>query len=409
MKIAVIGGGAAGMLAAYSAGAVGAAVTLFEANDKLGKKLFITGKGRCNVTNACEIEDFFEQVPTNPKFLYSPLYTFSNDTLMQLLQEHGLILKTERGGRVFPFSDKSADVISTLTHMLRSVGVSVKLRADVREICVKDGRVVGVRVAESLHKFDKVIVATGGRSYPRTGSDGRGFDMISDLGHSLSELRPSLIPLVCRQSGLCKDLQGISLKNVSVTLSERDKVLYKEQGEMLFTHFGLSGPLVLSASAHIKDYTFANTQVRIDLKPALSEQKLDARILRDFDDYKNRQIVGIMRGLYPGKLAECMPAVMGIDPETRVNSITREQRAQIVQVTKNFTFDVIGLRSIDEAIITRGGVNVKEVDATDMQSKLIKGLYIAGEMLDVDAYTGGYNLQIAFSTGYLAGMSAAQY
>ncbi len=303
MKIAVVGGGAAGMMAAYASAISGATVTLYEKNEKLGKKLFITGKGRCNVTNACEIEDFFANIPTNSKFLYSALYTFSNDALVQLLEENGLALKTERGARVFPVSDKSSDVIATLKKMLAGANVNVRLNTEVLSIDAIDGKISGVTLRSGRVKYDAVIVATGGVSYKSTGSNGQGFSMITKLSHSVTELKPSLIPMVCRENTLCKTLQGLSLKNVSVELFEGTKSLYKEQGEMLFTHFGLSGPLILSASAHLKDYSFKDTRIVIDLKPALSEQKLDARILRDFDENKNRSFANSMRGLYPGKLA----------------------------------------------------------------------------------------------------------
>lgn len=406
-KIAVIGGGPAGMMAAYAA-AETAEVTLFEKNEKLGKKLFLTGKGRCNITNARPQEDFFANIPGNAKFLYSAFHALSNDDLLQLLRAHGLETKTERGGRVFPASDKSSDVIKTLQAMLRSRNVQIRLNSHVQQLLIREDAVCGVRVNGQTFAFDGVILACGGVSYPSTGSNGEGYELAKGAGHTIRALHPSLIPLRAKRPEVCRRLMGLSLKNVRVTLLERGKVRYQEVGEMLFTHFGLSGPLILSASAHLSDYAFADTKIRIDLKPALDEQKLEARILRDFGETPNSQLKTILPRLLPKALCSEVLERAEINEKKAVNIVTKEERKRLVVVLKNFEVSIDGTRSIDEAIVTRGGITLKEVNASKMQSKLLSGLYFAGEMLDVDAYTGGYNLQIAFSTGYLAGKSAAK-
>lgn len=408
-EIAVIGGGAAGMMAAYAAAQSGQRVTLFEKNEKLGKKLFLTGKGRCNLTNACDLESFFLAVPRNGKFLYSALYGLSNDALVALFEAYGLATKVERGGRVFPASDKSSDVIRTLDKMLRKSGVQIWLNTEVNSIRAGEGEVIGLVAGGDWLSFDRVIVTTGGRSYPKTGSTGDGYRFAQELGHQVTDIRPSLIPMVVREQEVCKRLQGLSLKNIRLSLYEGKKELFCQQGEMLFTHFGVSGPLVLSASAHIRDYGFADTRIVLDLKPALGEEKLDARLLRDFEENPKKILGNALFGLFPRAMAGEVIRASGVPEETPVCEITREQRRQIILATKRFVFRIAGLRSIDEAIITRGGVSVRDIVPGTMESRRVRGLYFAGEVLDLDAYTGGYNLQIAFSTGFLAGNAAADF
>lgn len=407
--IAVVGGGPAGMLAAYAAASSGAPVTLFEQNEKLGKKLFLTGKGRCNITNAREIEDFFGQIPTNPKFLYSALYTLSNDALVQLLQDHGLRTKEERGGRIFPQSDKSSDVIRILEKMLQETNVQVRLGQRVENLWIEDNRIAGLQLAGRRMAFNAVILATGGLSYPSTGSRGDGYRMAKAVGHDVVTTVPSLIPLVVREVEQAKALQGLSLKNVRLTLLKNGKKRYQEQGEMLFTHFGISGPLVLSASAHIPaKEDFQGLIVSIDLKPALTEEQLDNRILRDFEANINKKLGNALFGLFPKKLVPIILRQAKLDGEKNVHEVTREERSRLAAVTKACNWQIVGRRGIEEAIITRGGVNVREIQPSSMESRRISGLFFAGELLDVDAYTGGYNLQIAFSTGYLAGLAAKE-
>lgn len=406
MKLAVIGGGASGMLAAYAAAQNGADVTLFEANEKLGKKLYITGKGRCNITNACDTEDFFNNIPTNKKFLYSALYTFTNDMLISLLNENGLVTKVERGGRVFPKSDKSSDVIRTLAEMLKKAGVKVKLNTKVKSLIFKDGAVDGVNTQNGKFFCDKTIVCTGGISYPLTGSTGDGYAFAKNAGHEIIKPEGSLVALTVNEQNLIKPAQGLSLKNVKLTLKNGKKELYSEMGEMLFTHFGVSGPLVLSASAHLPS-GFNDAKIIIDLKPALSEEKLDKRIVRDFSQEQNKRLKNALFMLMPKSLAGVITEYSGLDPEKFVHDITKEERQRLILAIKSFTLTVKEKRSVKEAIITRGGVCVKEIDPATMKSRLTDNLYFAGEVIDVDGYTGGFNLQIAFSTGYLAGLSAA--
>ena len=406
MKIAVIGGGPAGMMAAYEAAVSGAGVTLFEHNEKLGKKLFITGKGRCNVTNACAVEDFFQNIPVNSKFLYAALYTFSNDALIALLEGNGLVTKVERGGRVFPLSDKSSDVIKCLKGLLDRARVKVRLNTAAGGLILQEGTVRGVFLdnGERLY-FDRVIVATGGCSYPKTGSTGDGYGFARQAGHQIAEPRASLVPLTVKELDVVRSMQGLSLKNVTFTLICGKKRIFSDQGEMLITHFGVSGPLVLSASAHLS--SLSNVTAVIDFKPALSEQQLDARLLREFAAGQNKQLKNVMGSLLPARAIEAVLQKAGLKSEKTVNSITREEREALVRTLKGFSMTITGTRPIDEAIITRGGVSVREVNPSTMESKLAKNLFFAGEVLDVDAYTGGFNLQIAFSTGFLAGMSAA--
>ena len=406
-RVAVIGAGAAGMMAAITAAEAGANVTLFERNDRVGKKLRITGKGRCNVTNNCDNNEFLTNVPTNPRFLYASLSRFSTADTMAFFEEAGVPLKTERGKRVFPVSDRAADIVSAMEKKCREAGVTVVHRR-VRGLLVQDGRICGLRYGESEEAFDAVIVCTGGRSYSMTGSDGDGYRFATEAGHTVTALHPSLVPLVA-EGRLCASLQGLSLKNVSLTikLTQSQKTVYEDFGEMLFTHYGLTGPLVLSASAHLSDITPGKYEALIDLKPALDEKTLDARILSDFSKYQNRDLINALDDLLPQKMIAPYIGLCGIDPRKKVNSITREERERMVHVLKGIRVGLIGFRPIEEAIVTRGGVSVKEVDPKTMQSKLVEGLYFAGEVLDVDAYTGGFNLQIAFSTATVAGTSAA--
>lgn len=404
-RMIVIGGGAAGMLAAIIAARNGKQVTLLEKNEKLGKKLFITGKGRCNLTNACDMEDLFRNIVTNHKFLYSSLYGFDNQTTMDFFEGLGLHLKTERGNRVFPESDHSSDVLRVLEQELRKQKVQVKLRTEVKEIFVCDSVIQGVVLSDgSKLNGDKVIVATGGLSYPSTGSTGDGYRFAKTAGHTIQPCSPSLVPMETEETW-CKEIMGLTLKNVSVTLNCGKKKIYEGFGEMLFTHFGVSGPLILSASAYTGKYLNESLVLKIDLKPALSESQLDERLQRDFFRYQNRQLQNAMDDLLPKKLIPIVIACSQISPDKKVNIITREERLQLVQTLKGLPLHISGFRDYKEAIITRGGVNVREINPQTMESKLVKGLYFAGEVLDVDALTGGFNLQIAWSTGYAAGNS----
>lgn len=446
-RIVVIGGGAAGMAAAIGAAGEGREVILCEKNEKLGKKLYITGKGRCNLTSACDTEDLFSQIVTNRKFLYSAVYGFTNFDIMALIEEAGCPLKTERGNRVFPVSDKSSDILAALQRILKKKDVHVRLHTQVSglvtgaeqpedtcetseaeqsagtggmgaERTVPDGkqdaqeaaasRCVGVRLADGeILRADAVILATGGLSYPSTGSTGDGYRFAAEAGHTVTPLSPALVPFTCAEEDV-KALQGLSLRNIEVQILDGKKLLWKEFGEMLFTHFGVSGPVVLSASSYaakrIKEHPLSMT---IDLKPALTLEQLDARILRDFEQEKNRQFKNALAKLFPSKLIPVMVARSGIDPEKQVNAVTAEERLKLAELTKCFRVTLTGLRDYNEAIITQGGVNVKEVNPATMESRLLPGLYLAGELLDLDGVTGGFNLQIAWSTGMAAGRSAA--
>lgn len=412
-KVIVIGGGAAGAMAAIMAAKNGSQTILLEKNEKIGKKLFITGKGRCNVTNACETEELFQNVTGNPKFLYSAFYAFDNHQVMGFFEQAGCPLKTERGERVFPVSDHSSDIIRALQKSLQEEGVKVRLNACVKEVLFaeEDGsrRVKGIRLADdSVETADTVIVATGGISYASTGSTGDGYRFAEASGHSLSECRPSLVPFEAEEP-FCKELMGLSLKNVAVSLSAKGKELYQGFGEMLFTHFGVSGPLILSASSFYVQKAYGQrAKLLIDLKPALSEEQLDKRLLRDFEENKNKQFKNALGGLFPARLIPVMLMLSGIDPDKKINEITKEERKQFVFLIKHLPLTVTGTRGFPEAIITKGGVSVKEVNPSTMESKKVAGLYFAGEVLDLDALTGGFNLQIAWSTGYLAGVSAAE-
>lgn len=419
--VIVAGGGAAGMMAACAAAECGHSVVLLEQNEKLGKKLFITGKGRCNVTNACEREKLFENLVSNPKFLYSAFSDFDNQQVMELLREAGCPLKVERGERVFPVSDHSSDVIAALARLLRQRGVDVRLHTRVREVLVereagsdeKEGPdqgartvVKGVLLADGQRlQADAVVLATGGLSYPSTGAAGDGHRMAEKLGHTLKECTPALTPMETAESW-CASLQGLSLKNVALAMYCGNKKIWQGFGEMLFTHFGISGPLVLSASSfygRCKDKN-AVTAV-VDLKPALSAEQLDRRILRDFEENRNKQFKNVIGGLYPARLVPVMIGLSGINAEKKIHEITRQERERLVEVTKNLTMHVTGLRDFSEAIITQGGIKVKEVNPSTMESRVVRGLYLVGELLDLDGLTGGFNLQIAWSTGHLAGKS----
>lgn len=404
----MIGGGAAGMFAAVAAAEQGSAVTILEQNEKLGKKIYITGKGRCNLTNACDVQDLFENISRNSKFLYSAIYTYDNFRVIDFFESHGMKIKTERGNRVFPVSDHASDVIAALQRALKAAKVKVKLEARAERVLTEDGNVTGVSAGGEIYPADAVIIATGGISYPSTGSTGDGYRFAESVGHTIEAPAPSLVPMTVKEE-YCSRMQGLSLRNVSVSIRDGKKTLFEGFGEMLFTHFGVSGPLILSASSQINDVVRQKElDLEINLKPALTEEQLDARILRDFDGNRNRQFKNVLSGLLPAKLIPVIVELSGIDPEKKVHDITREERARLTDLIRRFPLTVTGLRDFKEAVITRGGVNVKEVDPSTMESKIVKGLYFAGEVLDVDAYTGGFNLQIAWSTGYLAGSSAAK-
>lgn len=413
-EILVIGGGAAGMMAAVAASKRGHHVVLLEKNEKLGKKVFITGKGRCNVTNAADIETLLANVCTNEKFLYSAFYGYDNQAVMDFLEQEGCPLKVERGDRVFPVSDHSSDVIAAFQRCLKKQNVDVRLNTEVKKLLwdeEPERQVKGVVLKNGQTLMaDAVIVCTGGLSYPSTGSTGDGLHWAEETGHKVAECRPSLVPLETAEDW-CRDLMGLSLKNVSLCMMSGKKELYREQGEMLFTHFGVSGPLVLTASCYLRTARQKKVQkeesvkLYLDLKPALSEEQLDKRLLRDFEEQKNKQFKNALGGLFPSKLIPIMVMLSDIDGEKKVNEITREERRGFVTLMKNLPLTVTGTRTYAEAIITQGGVAVKDIDPSTMESKRMKNLYFAGEVLDLDAHTGGFNLQIAWSTGHLAGES----
>ena len=421
-NIIVVGGGAAGMLAAYFAAEAGNMVTLLEKNEKLGKKIYITGKGRCNLTNACDVEDLFLNVKSNSKFLYSAFYGFDNSRVIDFFESHGMPVKVERGNRVFPVSDKSSDVIFALQRALKEKKVEVLLHTEVSKLCYEkitdtkadeeaadkktELKITGVILKDGTKMdADAVIVATGGLSYPSTGSTGDGYKMAEDAGHTVTECTPSLVPFNVKEEWV-KSLQGLSLRNTAISIYSGKKKLYEDFGEMLFTHFGVSGPLVLSASGCIPAKAFdQELSMTIDLKPALDVEQLDHRILREFDEMKNKQFKNSLGHLLPAKMIPVMIALSGIDPDTKVNEISREQRQNLLHLFKNMPLTITGLRDFKEAIITKGGVSVKDINPSTMESKLVQGLYFCGEVLDLDALTGGYNLQIAWSTGHLAGIS----
>ena len=410
-KVLIIGGGAAGMMAAAFAAKNGNRVEVFEKNEKLGKKLFITGKGRCNITNAADLEDFFPAVTNNPKFLYSAFYSFTNEQVISFFEELGVKTKVERGGRVFPVSDHSSDVIQALKSEMERLGVKINLNAEVKELITEKSStgetVNGIRLVSGKKiSGDAVIVATGGISYPSTGSTGDGYRFARRCGHKVSELSPSLVPMEVKE-WYAGELMGLSLRNIEIRITDGKKKLYQEFGEMLFTHYGVTGPVILSASSVVgKKLKDTELTLHIDLKPALTEEQLDKRVLREFETNHNRQFKNAVDSLFPSKLRPVIVELSGIPEEKKVHEITKEERLRFVRLIKDFTMTLTGLRGYNEAIITKGGVSVKEIDPGTMESKLIKGLYFAGEVLDLDAVTGGYNLQIAWSTGYLAGINA---
>lgn len=415
-KIIVIGGGPAGMFAAIAAAEAGSQVTLLEKNEKLGKKLYITGKGRCNITNAGDMDNLFANIMTNAKFLYSAFYSYDNQRVIDFFERNGLRTKIERGNRVFPVSDHSSDVIATLQKVLKEKKVKIMLHTQVQSLLeepsvddMSQNVVTGVKLEDgTTMQADAVIVATGGFSYQTTGSTGDGYRFAKEMGHTVTDIHPSLVPFLAKE-GYVQQMQGLALKNVEVRILNGKKLLYQEFGEMLFTHFGVSGPLLLSASAAIKpSLTAGELSMFIDLKPALSEEQLDHRLLREFDEAKNKQFKNSIGGLFPAKMIPVMLELSGINPEKKVNEITKEERRYFIGLIKAFPVTLCGLRDFNEAIITKGGVKVNEVNPSTMESKLVPHLYFCGEVLDLDAMTGGYNLQIAWSTGYLAGVSAAQ-
>lgn len=408
-KVAVVGGGAAGMMAAVFAARNENEVYLYEKNEKLGKKLFITGKGRCNLTNTADMEELFAAVVSNPKFLYSSFYSFTNEQTIAFFEELGVKTKVERGGRVFPVSDHSSDVIRGLERELNRLGVHIVLNTEVKELLAVNGSVRGLLLASGKRMdADAVIVAAGGLSYPSTGSTGDGYRMAESCGHKITPLSPALVPMEVKE-WYAKELMGLSLRNIGITITDGSKKLYQDFGEMLFTHYGVSGPVILSASSitgsRLKEKELT---LHIDLKPALTKEQLDKRVLREFESNHNRQFKNAVAGLFPAKLLPVMVDLSGIPEEKRVNEITKEERKKFTDLIKDFTMTLTGLRSYSEAIITRGGISVKEIDPGTMESKLIKGLFFAGEVLDLDAVTGGFNLQIAWSTGFLAGAHAGQ-
>lgn len=419
MKVIVIGGGPAGMMAAISASDRGNKVTILEKMSSLGRKLLITGKGRCNITSSLDMQKFIENTPVNGKFLYSCFQNYTNQDIIRFLREEGLDVKEERGNRIFPVTDKSLDVLKCFTKRLKELKVNVEYNTKVEELIVsKDEgtdklKMDGVRTNDGIIKADKVILATGGKSYPLTGSTGDGYILAKNVGHTITQIKPSLIPLEAYEDDMCKKMQGLTLKNVGIIVKdiEKNKKIYSDFGEMIFTHFGISGPIVLSSSAHLTKYKncaekMKNKQIKfiIDLKPALSEEKLEERILRDFAELKNKQFKNSLDKLLPQKIIHIIVEKSLISPDKKVNEITREERKKLVKLLKNFELTIKKFRPIEEAIITSGGVSVKEINPKTMQSKIVEGLYFAGEIIDVNSYTGGFNLQIAYSTGYTAGL-----
>lgn len=404
-RIAVIGGGPAGMVAAATAGSLGKRVTLFEKNNKLGKKLFITGKGRCNITNAGEVQDLIENVVANNSFLYSAFYTFTNTDIIELLKNYGVDTKIERGNRIFPVSDKSSDVIRALERHMNHENVEIKLNNEVKSIEKIDDDNFKLEFYDSQEQyFNKVIIATGGISYQQTGSTGDGYLFAKNFGHSIVDLRPALVPCEINEEWI-KKLQGLALKNVMISAYVDDKKIFSDFGELLFTHYGISGPIVLTMSSYIYSYSREKINIIVDLKPALSDEKLELRILRDFEKYSKKQFKNSLDDLLPRKLIPVIVELSNIDKDKFVNQITREERKRIIHLLKNFEMTFSRFRSINEAIVTSGGISTLEIDPSTMESKMKKGLFFAGEVIDVHAVTGGYNLQIAYSTGYLAGLN----
>ena len=414
MKVVVIGGGPAGMMAAINSSQNGNEVILIEKNNSLGKKLSITGKGRCNITSSLTIDEFIKNTPGNGKFLYSAFNSYTNLDIIKFIEEQGIKTKVERGNRVFPVTDKAQDVVDCFVKKIKELKIIVYLNSEVIEILKNEkNEAIGVKTREKIIKADKIILATGGKSYPLTGSTGDGYKIAKKLGHTITELKPSLVPLSTYETDMHKNLQGLSLKNIEIKLVDisRNKEIYKDFGEMLFTHFGVSGPTILSASSHLVRYKnirdlLKNKQIKlfIDFKPALTQEKLDQRVLRDFGEEKNKSFKNSLDKLLPQKLIPEIVRISNINPETKVNSITKEQREKLIKLLKQFEVTIKDFRPIEDAIITAGGISIKEINPKTMESKIIKNLYFAGEIIDVDSYTGGFNLQIAYSTGYVAGL-----
>ena len=406
-RVIVIGGGAAGLMAAVIAGREGAKVTLLEKMNYVGKKMGITGKGRCNITNACDMSDFIKNTPGNGKFLYGAYERFTNEDLLQLLHDAGLETKVERGGRVFPASDSALDVRNTFMKLMKHYGVDVHLEEPVKKLLIDDGVVTGVVTDKETYHADAVVIATGGKSYPATGSTGDGYILAAQVGHTITDIRPSLVPIVTEESWV-KDLMGLSLRNVELSVVAKNKVQAKMFGEMMFTHFGITGPIVLSLSHTVgklmRKKNIGTIGLDINLKPALSPETLDKRLQKDFDLYSKKQLINGMKDLLPSRLIPLIIELAGIDPQKPINQISKEERQQIGYMLQHMPLTVKGLRPVEEAIVTAGGISLKEFNPKTMESKLIKGLYGAGEVLDIDAFTGGYNLQAAFSTGYVAAM-----
>lgn len=406
-RVVVIGGGAAGLMAAVIAGREGAKVTLLEKMNYVGKKMGITGKGRCNITNACDMSDFIKNTPGNGKFLYGAYERFTNEDLLQLLHDAGLETKVERGGRVFPASDSALDVRNTFMKLMKHYGVDVHLEEPVKKLLVDDGVVTSVVTDKETYHADAVVIATGGKSYPATGSTGDGYILAAQVGHKITDIRPSLVPIVTEESWV-KDLMGLSLRNVELSVVAKNKVQAKMFGEMMFTHFGITGPIVLSLSHTVgklmRKKNIGTIGLDINLKPALSSETLDKRLQKDFDLYSKKQLINGMKDLLPSRLIPLIIELAGIDPQKPINQISKEERQQIGYMLQHMPLTVKGLRPVEEAIVTAGGISLKEFNPKTMESKLVKGLYGAGEVLDIDAFTGGYNLQAAFSTGYVAAM-----
>ena len=412
-NVIVIGGGPAGMMAAITAAEYGNNVTIIEKNSDFGKKLLITGKGRCNITSSLYMSEFIKNTPGNGQFLYSAFQNYTNTDIIDFLKNQGLEVKEERGNRIFPVTDKSIDVLNCFKSKINELKIKKLFNTRVQKILVQNGEVVGVRTEKEIIQTDKIILATGGKSYPLTGSTGDGYLIAKNIGHKVTEIRPSLVPLVIYEKNECKEMQGLSLRNVGIKIIDesKNKLIYEDFGEMIFTHFGISGPTILSGSAHLVRYKEIDNlmkeqkiKLQIDLKPALTEEQLDERILRDFKEFKNKQFKHALDKLLPQKMIPIVIEKTKINEEKRVNEITKEERRNLVKVLKKFELTIKDFRPVEEAIITSGGINIKEINPKTMESKLVKGLYFAGEIIDVDSYTGGFNLQIAYSTGYTAGM-----
>ena len=412
-KVIVVGGGPAGMMAAITAAEKGNDVTIIEKMPMFGKKLLITGKGRCNITSSLYMSEFIKNTPGNGKFLYSAFQNYTNQDIIEFLKKQGLEVKEERGNRIFPVTDKSVDVLNCFKKRIDELKIKYKLNTKVEKVLIKNNEVIAIRTNRDIIQTNKIILATGGKSYPLTGSTGDGYKIAKDIGHTIVTIKPSLVPMEVYEKEMCKKLQGLSLRNVGIKIidNDRKKIVYEDFGEMIFTHFGISGPIILSGSAHLVKYKDIDyllkkkyVEIKIDLKPALTEEQLDDRILRDFSEVKNKQFKHSLDKLLPQKMIPVIIELSKIDENKKVNEVTKEERKKLVQLLKNFTITIKDFRPVEEAIITCGGINTKEIDPKTMESKIIKGLYFAGEIIDVDSYTGGFNLQIAYSTGYTAGM-----